>query len=87
MTAASEPRCERTDLYVSQCGHCRGHVAPGEEMTADREALLASGSWFPARYAGRCSSCGEWFRDATPIRRDEAGSGWIADCCAEGVEE
>jgi hypothetical protein len=85
MTAQAEERCERTDLYVSQCAHCRGHVDPFQHANRERAELLASGRWIGAQYRGKCSSCGEWFGEGAAIQRDSAGVGWVAECCAEAV--
>ena len=79
----TEDRCERTDLYVSQCGHCRGHVAPDEEAARDRASVVGEPGWIEAVYRGKCSNCGDWFPEGTPIRR--TGGGWLAACCADVV--
>lgn len=85
MSTPSEERCERTDLFVSQCGHCRGHADPFQHANRVRDALLASGRWIAAQYRGKCSSCGEWFGEGAAIQRDSAGASWVAECCAEAV--
>jgi hypothetical protein len=39
-------RCERTDLLVAECSHCRGL----DELPLDPEL-----DWFEARLPGRCA--------------------------------
>jgi hypothetical protein len=71
----TETRCEKTDLYTSQCFHCRSAAAP----TIDSQM----GKWFHANYDGTCSVCGEAFEEGDEIRADGSG-GWQGRyCCAE----
>ncbi len=45
---ATMNRCELTELLVSDCAHCRGIKDEPRGC-------------FPARYAGSCFICGEWY--------------------------
>jgi hypothetical protein len=49
----TEPRCERTELLVSQCSHCRGD----EDLPGNRDALPPPSAWTTARYEGHCPEC------------------------------
>lgn len=51
MTAAVEARCEKTELFVSQCAHCRHIEAPSRIATGE------FGVRFRAQYDGTCASC------------------------------
>lgn len=79
----TDERCERTELLVDQCAHCRGHADPAAEALAaerlDRHAEDPEDAIrIPARFAGRCPSCGEHIHPGdTIVRRAEA---W---CCTE----
>lgn len=89
-------RCERTDLFVDQCAHCRGNDQTVEEQ-ADaerlkiRRRLAKDPRWSPAQYAGRCT-CGQTFAVGTLIHRsttdptDSWAVGWTAECCANDQE-
>ncbi len=82
MTTPTEERCERTELPVSMCAHCRPTPSIDEEIAQHRARLLASRrGWFVAQYAGRCAGCGEPYPPDTAIRRTT--SGYIAECCSE----
>lgn len=72
-------RCELTELDKASCAHCRGLIAPEDEVAALRSRLLARGGWYLAQYPGHCASCGEWFNIGAAIH---ASAGWIAECCA-----
>lgn len=50
-----EARCEKSDLYVSQCAHCRGHVL---DLDVDPDAPVITAR-FRARFPGVCPNC-EW---------------------------
>lgn len=70
-------RCDRTDLYMDQCAHCRGH----DDMRRPQEPEPGpKGRPFQAAYAGRCSSCDERFEAFAYIRADGEGK-WEAECC------
>jgi hypothetical protein len=66
-------RCERTELLVDQCAHCRGVTEPAPARTV-------LGPWFPAGYPGWCSGCGQVFGQGDMIRADGCGE-YLADCC------
>lgn len=41
-------RCEVTDLFVDQCGHCRGSKTPEEEQVEeDLEFIKNIHKWVP----------------------------------------
>jgi hypothetical protein len=71
----AEPRCELTDLLVSQCGHCR---PPAEPPPPE----LDVGPWFAAGYPGRCSLGEETIREGDRIRADGEG-GYLCRACGE----
>lgn len=68
--------CERTDLLVSACAHCRGvpDIAP-------RPGVL--GPLFEARFGGGCSECGGGIRAGDRIRADGDG-GYLCAGCSDG---
>ena len=80
----AEARCDNTDLLISQCAHCRGLADIETQALLDRAALIATGQWFPARYAGKCTQCGERFGEGAAIGgfTVETG-GWVAECCGD----
>lgn len=68
----TDPRCELSELYVSQCAHCRG-------LKLEPELV---GDTFAARYDGRCLACGRTFGPGDTITA--YASGYIcADCGME----
>lgn len=78
----ADRRCERTDLVVEQCAHCKGQQSVDEQVLAVRARLLRHPAWFASQYPGKCDACGEPFAPGTAIRM-ELRHGWIAECCAE----
>lgn len=74
MTHVEEERCDLTELYVSQCAHCR--------QLPDPKPLL--GSWLRARYAGRCAECDDYIRPGTYIRA--VGDGYLCTDCGQDYE-
>lgn len=82
-TQTTETRCELTELITSHCAHCKGSTGGDEELLAHRAQLLQRRGWIPARYAGTCSACGDWYSPGVAIHRD--GDDWMAECCAEDV--
>ena len=77
MSATAEPRCEKTDLLRSQCGHCTGRDGGGEASELDPRKF---GPWFQARYDGECDNCGYEFQAGDSIRSDGNG-GWLCGEC------
>ena len=76
-------RCDLTELLVEQCAHCRLPHAPILPEPSDDqfdEPAEKVGPWFPARWWGECSGCGERFEKYALIRGDGMG-GWLAQCC------
>lgn len=74
MTA--EVRCDVTDLYPNQCGHCRKtpDTAVEFEHIAERTTL--------AKFDGRCRGCGEPIAvgDVIGLADVEAGV-WVCEGC------
>lgn len=66
-------RCALTELFVSDCAHCRRIPDPLNEFRQ-------YGTPFRAEYAGKCAGCGDDFHDGDTIRADGAG-GYLASCC------
>jgi len=83
MTTAVE-RCERSDLFPDECGHCRTPEAfkrQPEPQKATRGTQLL-GRWFEASWPGRCSRCRRPFRAGDEIRADYPRSrGFISWQC------
>jgi len=52
------PRCDLTDLLVTDCAHCRGVKSVDEETKAERARLLATGRWVVAQYADGWNTSG-----------------------------
>jgi hypothetical protein len=82
-----DERCERTDLLVSQCAHCKGNTRTPEEqveyeMSQRRERYAAEEmvGWVPASFPGICAACEEpLVQDALIHRLSDVG--WIGTCC------
>lgn len=76
---ATSERCERTDLLVEQCAHCRGH---DEEGSRPREK---TGPRFAALFRSPCGGADDIEAgDEIVMWRGEA---WHAECAeADGVE-
>lgn len=91
----STARCERTELLVDQCAHCRGNNQTAQEQAdAERSEVRArllarpigsTATWFPAQYPGVCYRCGNEFERGVAIRRDRVALGfaYVAECCAD----
>ena len=75
----TEPRCERTDLPVSMCAHCRGH-----DHTPDG---VRFGTTIAARYPGRCALCDDHIEpdDLIAVVLDDHGGadGWACTACVD----
>jgi hypothetical protein len=72
--ANREPRCEKTEMLVRDCSHCRGHDDFHEgDWPADPP--------FPARYGGRCERCDHGFAEGDSIRRLQDEPGYIHNRC------
>jgi hypothetical protein len=68
-------RCTLTDLYVSQCAHCRGlGNVPRDDL----------GPWFTASYPGRCVGCDDAIHPGHRIR-SKGADGYLCDACGGGV--
>jgi hypothetical protein len=73
-----EARC-RHDMYVSQCGICCPPAGPPPARALD------PGSWFTARYHGRCSLGDEHIHPGDLARGDGEG-GYLCESCGEGFD-
>jgi predicted RNA-binding Zn-ribbon protein involved in translation (DUF1610 family) len=61
---SGELRCERTELLVEQCAHCR---PPVDDQVPDEDIEVV---WRGiARYDGQCPGCGGRIREGDPIAR------------------
>jgi hypothetical protein len=68
----AEPRCENSDLPVSQCAHCR--PKPSRDTSA-------FGPWITASFDGECGGdCGRSIRAGDSIRADGEGD-WLCVGC------
>lgn len=92
MTVIDEKRCERTDLLVSMCSHCRGlpWVAPALDPEFDPFNPPAPpadhvGAWFTAQYPGECGNCTAPVIPGDTIRADGRGGYECADCGKGGL--
>lgn len=81
MTQPATDRCEKTDLLVTDCAHCRGSLSIEDQIRAEHVEIAARPGWHTAIYPGACSVCRDPFAPGTPITRDADG-GWMAACCA-----
>lgn len=70
MTAGTA-RCDLTELYVSDCAHCRG-----VELPAEQDVVGA----FIANFAGVCPDCGDAVDPGDRIVRTAAGTYIHAEC-------
>lgn len=74
----SEPRCEMSELLVSQCA-CRVHVHAETEIDAERRPT----GGFVAKYDGQCIECQEEIRAGVDVLVFSALSGWVHEECAD----
>jgi len=71
VTGPSEPRCDRTDLLVSACAHCRGEPSrPAGSAVIQRSVAV---------YRSRCGGCEETIEvgDLIALTWD----GWVCEGC------
>jgi hypothetical protein len=80
--------CERSDLPMNMCGHCRNLEEWNRQFAAEKRARARVrkpsllGKWFAASYPGECSRCETPFKAGDEIRGDyPEGSGYIAKQC------
>lgn len=95
---ASEPRCELTDLLVSQCSHCR-RGRPQPPRRTPEPPPLAEGErrldWsmevpntggvvavFEAEYHGECADCSDHIYPGDTIGRTE-GAEYVCSSCID----
>jgi len=74
MTAPVEPRCERTDLLVRDCAHCRGDELPGS-----RDTLPPPEWWTVALRDGGCPACHHRIRVGDRIALCDGE--WVCEGC------
>jgi hypothetical protein len=72
---AREPRCSLTELYVSQCAHCRHIETPSRVATGEFGAVTV------ARFPGVCASCGGGIVVGEGIAPLLDGGGWACEGC------
>jgi hypothetical protein len=74
-------RCERTDLLVTDCAHCRGlpDLPTGPEPTLRPDG--GGAVTIAARYGGYCHECGRSIRIGDSIT--SVDDGWVGECCVE----
>ena len=75
----SEARCDRSDLPVSMCAHCRGDRQVADPPASDRPA--GYGPVFFARFDGRCADCGDQFVAGERIAALTDGGGYVCEDC------
>jgi hypothetical protein len=70
------------DMDPAYCAVCNGAEkrAAATEATDRRRTTGKPGPWFPARWDGKCSACGEEFGAGDEIRSD-GDSGWLCPDC------
>lgn len=64
-------RCDLTDLYTTDCAHCRKIPDPPKP-----------GRWYYAPNSGRCSYCGDQFDSGDRIRSN-GHRGYLGPCCGD----
>lgn len=74
-TAEREARCPKTELYVSQCAHCR-HVEQPARLADDEVGIRIR-----AQYNGTCSACLGPISEGETIARLLDGGGWACEGC------
>lgn len=76
-------RCGRTDLFPSDCGHCKGmddmRIERPKTRSGTGEQLL--GPWFVAKWPGKCCRCQTRYFAFDRIRADWPGPGYISEKC------
>lgn len=63
MAATDVLRCEKTDLLIRQCAHCRGKNAEDPRRLQRSEISTP----FEAKYPGACSICDKSFRKGATV--------------------
>jgi hypothetical protein len=85
--------CERTEMPVDWCGHCRVPDLYAADVKAEKARLARNakpkgerllGPWFDALFIGECSRCGTPFEPGEHVRADyPEGTGLIRRGCHE----
>jgi hypothetical protein len=71
-------RCERTDLPVDGCAHCRPKVV--DPVLDD---VLELGPRFTAQFSGACGSCDGYIHAGETIAALVDGPGYACPACIE----
>lgn len=81
MSGTTEPRCEKTDLLVSMCDHCRPKLSVGVQQSR-RRVGNATMPAIEAQYDGWCPECDEAIEAGVDmiVRSDDDGY-WIHEEC------
>ena len=62
--------CQHLDMPSNMCADCRGHRSVEEQIADEKKPSAASrfdGPPFKARYASRCTHCGDLFEEGELI--------------------
>lgn len=83
-----EARCEKTDLLVSQCAHCRPapvvrEVPFGGVPKIGSNVMIR----FTAKFEGQCGECGTHLSAGGEIGRSVDGTYLCRDCCDDADRE
>lgn len=70
------------DLDPASCADCNGAVKRAAGQERGVRPLAGRGPWFPAKWDGKCSDCGEAFDAGEKIRAD-GDDGWLCGECGE----
>lgn len=81
-----EKRCELTELYKTECAHCRTprraplplFVEPTLNAVVDDDDFVVA--TFSAQYPGRCIECGVYFPRGSWVSRTRDGEMLHQDC-------
>src|SRR5436305_795781 len=79
-------RCDRSDLPIASCAHCRGHELPAEleplepDVVDDRRVYVA-------RAHHECGRCDEPIQPGDRVRRGGTRGGWLCPECAALEQE
>jgi hypothetical protein len=72
--------CERSDLPMAWCSHCKGLDKPKPNYRPQHVPL---GPWETAAEPGECCRCGRAFRVRATVRWDFDDEGWIFNNCCK----
>lgn len=72
-----EEICERTDLPVSMCAHCR----PASNIDGPSPVALRREGVIIAKYPGHCAFCPSPIEQGDRLKHDDETSRWIHETC------